>query len=259
MHGQTRLGWAGVCSHRRVLEAARKANQTGHFFWMGSDSWGSKIAPVLHLEEVAEGAVTILPKRMSVRGRPSTPASRLPPPSVSSLTVPSYCSPSAILCFSHSSSSHILSVFFLGPQPLCADVLGWEAFLATLNPAGYESRFRTFLPPFSDIFECGRRAIHRRLVYYGLSFILIDSHFFPIWDEALILPGGRPLLEGAGSCQQATRRGCCASGRELPAEPACIWQALGLGLPCSASLPLGTEPMVTLGRNTLVWPEPCWE
>ncbi|XP_078225112.1 metabotropic glutamate receptor 4 isoform X2 [Callithrix jacchus] len=53
---------------RRVLEAARRANQTGHFFWMGSDSWGSKIAPVLHLEEVAEGAVTILPKRMSVRG-----------------------------------------------------------------------------------------------------------------------------------------------------------------------------------------------
>ncbi|KFO23134.1 Metabotropic glutamate receptor 4 [Fukomys damarensis] len=54
---------------RRVLEAARRANQTGHFFWMGSDSWGSKISPVLHLEEVAEGAVTILPKRMSVRGR----------------------------------------------------------------------------------------------------------------------------------------------------------------------------------------------
>uniref|UniRef100_A0A2K6GI87 Glutamate metabotropic receptor 4 n=1 Tax=Propithecus coquereli TaxID=379532 RepID=A0A2K6GI87_PROCO len=54
---------------RRVLEAARRANQTGHFFWMGSDSWGSKIAPVLHLEEVAEGAVTILPKRMSVRDR----------------------------------------------------------------------------------------------------------------------------------------------------------------------------------------------
>ncbi|XP_008838368.1 metabotropic glutamate receptor 4 isoform X6 [Nannospalax galili] len=53
---------------RRVLEAARRANQTGHFFWMGSDSWGSKSAPVLRLEEVAEGAVTILPKRMSVRG-----------------------------------------------------------------------------------------------------------------------------------------------------------------------------------------------
>lgn len=64
--------WAGLlCPHRRVLEAARRANQTGHFFWMGSDSWGSKSAPVLRLEEVAEGAVTILPKRMSVRGRPS--------------------------------------------------------------------------------------------------------------------------------------------------------------------------------------------
>lgn len=73
-----RHGQAGTCSHRRVLEAARKANQTGHFFWMGSDSWGSKIAPVLHLEEVAEGAVTILPKRMSVRGRPSRSMACLP-------------------------------------------------------------------------------------------------------------------------------------------------------------------------------------
>lgn len=54
---------------RRVLEAAKRANQTGHFIWMGSDSWGSKISPVLHLEEVAEGSVTILPKRVSVRGK----------------------------------------------------------------------------------------------------------------------------------------------------------------------------------------------
>uniref|UniRef100_A0A8C9FGT0 G-protein coupled receptors family 3 profile domain-containing protein n=1 Tax=Pavo cristatus TaxID=9049 RepID=A0A8C9FGT0_PAVCR len=53
---------------RRVLEAAKRANQTGHFIWMGSDSWGSKISPVLHLEEVAEGSVTILPKRVSVKG-----------------------------------------------------------------------------------------------------------------------------------------------------------------------------------------------
>ncbi|XP_036389006.1 metabotropic glutamate receptor 4-like [Megalops cyprinoides] len=53
---------------RRLLQAAKKANQTGHFLWVGSDSWGSKIAPVLHQEEMAEGAVTILPKRMSVRG-----------------------------------------------------------------------------------------------------------------------------------------------------------------------------------------------
>lgn len=54
--------------YRRLLQAAKKANQTGHFLWVGSDSWGSKIAPVLHQEEMAEGAVTILPKRQSIRG-----------------------------------------------------------------------------------------------------------------------------------------------------------------------------------------------
>ncbi|KAJ8259609.1 hypothetical protein GJAV_G00171390, partial [Gymnothorax javanicus] len=53
---------------RRLLQAAKKANLTGHFLWVGSDSWGSKISPVLHQEDVAEGAVTILPKRMSIRG-----------------------------------------------------------------------------------------------------------------------------------------------------------------------------------------------
>uniref|UniRef100_A0A673MHL6 Metabotropic glutamate receptor 4-like n=1 Tax=Sinocyclocheilus rhinocerous TaxID=307959 RepID=A0A673MHL6_9TELE len=52
---------------RRLLQAAKKANQTGHFLWVGSDSWGSKISPVLHQEEMAEGAVTILPKRQSIR------------------------------------------------------------------------------------------------------------------------------------------------------------------------------------------------
>ncbi|XP_061894279.1 metabotropic glutamate receptor 4-like isoform X2 [Entelurus aequoreus] len=53
---------------RRLLDAAKKANQTGHFIWVGSDSWGSKISPVLHQEEMAEGAVTILPKRLSIKG-----------------------------------------------------------------------------------------------------------------------------------------------------------------------------------------------
>uniref|UniRef100_A0A667WKD6 Glutamate metabotropic receptor 4 n=1 Tax=Myripristis murdjan TaxID=586833 RepID=A0A667WKD6_9TELE len=52
---------------RRLLHAAKKANQTGHFIWVGSDSWGSKISPVLHQEEMAEGAVTILPKRQSIK------------------------------------------------------------------------------------------------------------------------------------------------------------------------------------------------
>ncbi|KAM4612458.1 metabotropic glutamate receptor 6-like [Discoglossus pictus] len=53
---------------KRVLEATQRANQTGHFLWVGSDSWGSKTSPVLNLEEVAEGAVTILPKRASIDG-----------------------------------------------------------------------------------------------------------------------------------------------------------------------------------------------
>ncbi|XP_037831425.1 metabotropic glutamate receptor 4 [Kryptolebias marmoratus] len=53
---------------RRLLHAAKKANQTGHFIWVGSDSWGSKISPVVQQEEVAEGAVTILPKRQTIKG-----------------------------------------------------------------------------------------------------------------------------------------------------------------------------------------------
>lgn len=78
-------------------------------------------------------------------------------------------------------------------------------------------------------------------MYQGLSFILIDSYPFSIWNEALMLPGGRPLLEGVGSCQQAIR-GCCAGGRELPAESGRLWVALGLGLPCSSSFLLGQNP-----------------
>ncbi|XP_072223717.1 metabotropic glutamate receptor 4-like isoform X1 [Leuresthes tenuis] len=53
---------------RRLLQAAKKANQTGHFIWVGSDSWGSKISPILNQEEMAEGAVTILPKRQAIKG-----------------------------------------------------------------------------------------------------------------------------------------------------------------------------------------------
>ncbi|XP_061113204.1 glutamate receptor, metabotropic 6a [Conger conger] len=52
----------------RVLEAAKKANLTGHFQFVGSDSWGAKISPILDQEDVAEGAVTILPKRASIEG-----------------------------------------------------------------------------------------------------------------------------------------------------------------------------------------------
>lgn len=54
---------------RRVLEAAKKANLTGHFLFVGSDSWGAKNSPIQDQEDVAEGAVTILPKRASIDGR----------------------------------------------------------------------------------------------------------------------------------------------------------------------------------------------
>lgn len=45
-----------------------RANLTGHFLFVGSDSWGAKSSPIATLEEVAEGAVTILPKRASIDG-----------------------------------------------------------------------------------------------------------------------------------------------------------------------------------------------
>ncbi|KAM9510690.1 metabotropic glutamate receptor 6-like [Guaruba guarouba] len=53
---------------RRVLEAAARANLSGHFSWVGSDSWGAKLGPVQGLELAADGAITILPKRASVPG-----------------------------------------------------------------------------------------------------------------------------------------------------------------------------------------------
>ncbi|XP_062397391.1 glutamate receptor, metabotropic 6a [Sardina pilchardus] len=53
---------------KRVLDAAKRANLTGHFLFVGSDSWGAKISPILDQEDMAEGAVTILPKRASIDG-----------------------------------------------------------------------------------------------------------------------------------------------------------------------------------------------
>ncbi|KAK6176318.1 hypothetical protein SNE40_014622 [Patella caerulea] len=47
----------------RILQAMKKLNKTGEFSILASDSWGAKVHPVLHQEEVAEGAVTLLPKR----------------------------------------------------------------------------------------------------------------------------------------------------------------------------------------------------
>ncbi|KAG8516866.1 Metabotropic glutamate receptor 7, partial [Galemys pyrenaicus] len=56
---------------KQILAAAKRADQVGHFLWVGSDSWGSKVNPLHQHEDIAEGAITIQPKRATVEGRGS--------------------------------------------------------------------------------------------------------------------------------------------------------------------------------------------
>uniref|UniRef100_A0A8C4WV94 Receptor ligand binding region domain-containing protein n=1 Tax=Eptatretus burgeri TaxID=7764 RepID=A0A8C4WV94_EPTBU len=60
--------FAGEDDIWHVLETAKQANQSGYFLWVGSDSWGAKVSPIVGQDEVAEGAITILPKRTSIEG-----------------------------------------------------------------------------------------------------------------------------------------------------------------------------------------------
>ncbi|XP_055985033.1 metabotropic glutamate receptor 7 isoform X1 [Sorex fumeus] len=53
---------------KQILAAAKRADQVGHFLWVGSDSWGSKVNPLHQNEDIAEGAITIQPKRATVEG-----------------------------------------------------------------------------------------------------------------------------------------------------------------------------------------------
>ncbi|XP_023290502.1 metabotropic glutamate receptor 7 [Orussus abietinus] len=53
---------------RKLLQATVRANRTGHFLWVGSDSWGAKVYPVRDQEFAAEGAITILPFRNVLEG-----------------------------------------------------------------------------------------------------------------------------------------------------------------------------------------------
>lgn len=172
----TRLGWL-LCPHRRVLEAARRANQTGHFFWMGSDSWGSKSAPVLRLEEVAEGAVTILPKRTSVRGRPS---GWLPRPSP---TTPQ--------------SLRSTSAFFSLPCLFVYSLLHAEAF----SMAELECRPRIVPWPLSCLDSGMREALCHQSVSYWFGPTLLLSGTFPC-------PGESPQREAAERGQQGRLFGC---------------------------------------------------
>ncbi|XP_019868539.2 metabotropic glutamate receptor 7-like [Aethina tumida] len=52
---------------RKLLQATIRANKTGHFLWIGSDSWGAKVYPVREQEIAAEGAITILPHRNAIK------------------------------------------------------------------------------------------------------------------------------------------------------------------------------------------------
>ncbi|KAM8755166.1 metabotropic glutamate receptor 7-like isoform X1 [Acanthopagrus latus] len=67
-HSRAVIIFASEEDIRGVLNATKRANQVGHFLWIGSDSWGAKSSPIHQLEEVAVGAVTILPKRSSIEG-----------------------------------------------------------------------------------------------------------------------------------------------------------------------------------------------
>ncbi|XP_024915757.1 metabotropic glutamate receptor 7 isoform X3 [Cynoglossus semilaevis] len=53
---------------RGILNATKRADQVGHFLWIGSDSWGAKNSPIQQLEDAAVGAITILPKRATISG-----------------------------------------------------------------------------------------------------------------------------------------------------------------------------------------------
>uniref|UniRef100_A0A669CKF0 Glutamate metabotropic receptor 7 n=1 Tax=Oreochromis niloticus TaxID=8128 RepID=A0A669CKF0_ORENI len=68
-HSRAVIIFASEEDIRGVLNATKRANQVGHFLWIGSDSWGSKSSPINQFEDVAVGAITILPKRSSIKGQ----------------------------------------------------------------------------------------------------------------------------------------------------------------------------------------------
>ncbi|XP_022098847.1 metabotropic glutamate receptor 7-like isoform X2 [Acanthaster planci] len=60
-HARGVVTFASETDIRRLLAAVARANQTGHFIWIGSDDWGTKPNPVEGQEAVAEGSITLLP------------------------------------------------------------------------------------------------------------------------------------------------------------------------------------------------------
>ena len=54
---------------RKLLKTLKRSNSSTELTFLASDSWGAKIHPVYGHELVAEGAVTLLPKRRVIEGK----------------------------------------------------------------------------------------------------------------------------------------------------------------------------------------------
>ncbi|XP_068186521.1 metabotropic glutamate receptor 7-like [Antennarius striatus] len=67
-HSRAVIIFANEEDIRGILNATKRANQVGHFLWIGSDSWGAKSSAIHQFEDAAVGAITILPKRSSIEG-----------------------------------------------------------------------------------------------------------------------------------------------------------------------------------------------
>ena len=53
---------------KKLLRASIRANKTGHFYWIASDSWGAKSYPVRDQEFAAVNTITVLPHRKESAG-----------------------------------------------------------------------------------------------------------------------------------------------------------------------------------------------
>lgn len=53
---------------RNLLATLRRLNRTTELTFLASDSWGAKIHPVYDQEILAEGTVSLLPKRRVIKG-----------------------------------------------------------------------------------------------------------------------------------------------------------------------------------------------
>jgi len=54
---------------RKLLKASIRANKTGYFYWIASDSWGAKSYPVREQEFAAVNSITVLPHRKESVGK----------------------------------------------------------------------------------------------------------------------------------------------------------------------------------------------